>query len=64
MAEKSPLIVALARHSRCFIPGSLVENPSISERRFSSLLEVRYIKDQITNSSAEERKNSLTSYEW
>ena len=34
MVEKSPLKVALARHTRCFIQSSLVENPSICERRF------------------------------
>ena len=60
MAEKSPLSVALARHARCFIPSSLGDNPSICERIFSSLLEVLYIRDQITNSSAEDAKKELT----
>ena len=60
MAEKSPLSVALAQHARCFIPSSLGENPSICERRFSSLSEVLYIRDQITNSSAEDAKKEFT----
>ena len=62
MTEKSPLGVALARHARCSIPSSLVENPSICERRFSSLLEVLYIKDQITNSIAEDAKKEFTDF--
>ena len=51
--------VALARQARCFIPSSLVENRSISPRRFSSLLEVLYIKDPITNFSAENAKKKI-----
>ena len=45
-----------------FIPSSLVENPSMSEKGFSSLLEVLYIKDQITNSSAGDTKKEFTDF--
>ena len=62
MSEKSPLRVDLARHVRYFIPSSLVENPSICERRFSSSLEVLDIKDQITNSSVEDAKKEFTDF--
>ena len=56
MAEKAVLRVPLARYARCFIASSLVESPSICERKFSSLLEVLYNKDQITSSSVEDAK--------
>ena len=60
MAEKPVLRVPSARHARCFIPSSSVENPSICERRFSSLLEVFYNKDQTTSSSVEDAKKEFT----
>ena len=63
MAEKSPLrVVCLAQHAGCFIQSSLVENAIICERRFLSLLEVLYIKNQITNSSTEDTKKEFTDF--
>ena len=63
MAEKSPLrVVCLAQHARCFIQSSLVVNAIICERRFLSLLEVLYIKNQITNSSTEDTKKEFTAF--
>ena len=59
MAEKYPLRVASAR---CFKRSSLVENRRMCERRFSSLLEFLYIKDQIPNSSAEDAKREFTDF--
>ena len=60
MAEKPVLRVPSARHARCFIPSSSVENPSICGRRFSSLLEVLYNKDQIASSSNKDTKKEFT----
>ena len=65
MAEKAVLRVPSAQHARCFMPSSLVENPSICERRFPSLLEVLYITVKIKSQVLVlkmPRKNSLISY--
>ena len=59
VAEKSPLRVALRDMSDVLYQ---IENASICERRFPSLLELLYIKDQITNSSAEDAKKEFTDF--
>jgi len=56
VAEKSTIKMILARHARCLIPSALVEYPKLSEKRYSGIMEVLAVKNQIKSSCADVAK--------
>ena len=59
IAEKSPVNMVL--NARC-LPSTLVESPDQSETRFACMVEVLFMKNQITSSCAEDSKKEFSEF--